>query len=130
MLALYFVKGAAIETSSISLNPPEPCLFKLLDPVINITGEVSSTNLPTGSGKGYKAYFCVVCGVYLYCQYNVSKGRVAVRAATLDEPIEPQAHIFVKDKDPWIELPNKDICHDVMYDREKTWPQESLDRIK
>ena len=102
----------------------------VLEKDFKITGEVSSTDLPTGSGKGYKAYFCVICGVYLYCQYNVSKGRVAVRAATLDEPIEPQAHIFVKDKDPWIELPNKDICHDVMYDREKTWPQESLDRIK
>ena len=41
MLALYFVKGAAIDTSSISLNPPEPCLFKVLDPVMYITGDRS-----------------------------------------------------------------------------------------
>ena len=41
MLALYFVRGAAIATSSISLNPPEPCLFKLLEPVMNITGDLS-----------------------------------------------------------------------------------------
>ena len=41
MLALYFVSGAAIATSSISLNPPDPCLFKLLDPVIKITGDLS-----------------------------------------------------------------------------------------
>ena len=41
MLALYFVKGAAIATSSISLKPPDPCLFKLLEPVINITGDLS-----------------------------------------------------------------------------------------
>ena len=48
---------------------------------------------------------------------------------TLENPIEPQAHIFVKDKDPWIEISRKDICHEKMYDREKTWPKESLERI-
>ena len=45
ILALYLVSGAAIATSSISLNPPDPCLFKLLEPVINITGAVSYTHL-------------------------------------------------------------------------------------
>ena len=34
-----------------------------------------------------------------------------------------------KDKDPWIEITNKGICHEKMYDREKTWPKESLERI-
>ena len=38
--------------------------------------------------------------------------------------------IFVKDKDSWIQITNKEICHDKMYDREKTWPKESLERIK
>ena len=60
----------------------------------------------------------------------ISKGRIAVRTKTLEDPIEPQAHIFVKDKDPCIEIKDKTICHDTMYDREKTWPKESLDRIK
>ena len=27
-------------------------------------------------------------------------------------------------------ITNKEICHDKMYDREKTWPKESLERIK
>jgi len=95
-----------------------------------ISGEVSSTELPTGSGKGYRAYFCVKCGVYLFCKYNVAKGRIAIRSNTLENPLEPQAHIFIKDKDPWIEISNKNICHDTMYDREKTWPKESLLRLK
>ena len=94
-----------------------------------IDGEVSSTELPTGSGKGYRAYFCVNCGVYLYCKYNVAPGRIAVRAATLDAPISPQAHIFVKDKDPWISITNKEICFDIMYDRSKIWPDKSLKRL-
>ena len=94
-----------------------------------LNGNVESTLLPTGSGKGYRAYFCNNCGVYLYCKYNIAKSRIAIRTATLDQPITPQAHIFVKDKDPWIEIINKDICHEAMYDRETTWPKESLRRL-
>ena len=33
-----------------------------------------------------------------------------VRTQTLENPIEPQAHIFIKNKDPWIEITNKKIC--------------------
>ena len=95
-----------------------------------LNGKVSSTELPTGSGKGYRAYFCDNCGVYLYCKYAVATGRLAVRTATLDNPITPQAHIFIKDKDPWIEISNKEICHDTMYDRDKVWPVDSLKRLK
>ena len=95
-----------------------------------VDGKVSSTELPTGSGKGYRAYFCDNCGVYLYCKYKVAIGRVAIRTKTLDQPLSPQAHIFVKDKDPWIEIANKNICYDTMYDRDNTWPQDSLLRLK
>ena len=94
-----------------------------------IEGNISSTELDTGSGKGYNAYFCIKCGVYLYCKYNIASGRLAVRTSTLENPITPQAHIFVKDKDPWIEISNKDICHESMYDRDKTWPLDSLSRL-
>ena len=102
----------------------------ILENSLSVDGKVSSTILPTGSGKGYRAYFCVDCGVYLYCKYYIGPGRLNVRTKTLEDPIEPQAHIFVKDKDPCIEIKDKTICHDTMYDREKTWPKESLDRIK
>ena len=94
-----------------------------------IAGKISSTDLDTGSGKGYRAYFCIKCGVYLYCKYKIASGRLAIRTSTLEKPITPQAHIFVKDKDPWIEILNKDICHQVMYDRDKTWPEDSLLRL-
>ena len=53
-----------------------------------------------------------------------------MRSQTLNNPIKPQAHIFVKDKDPWIEISEKSICYDKMYDREKIWPTESLNKIK
>ena len=41
MLSLYLTSGAAMATSLISLNPPAPWRFKVLDPVTNITGERS-----------------------------------------------------------------------------------------
>ena len=102
----------------------------VLEEDFKIHGDVASIDLPTGSGKGYNAYFCIICGVYVFCKYNVSKGRIAVRTQTLENPIEPQAHIFIKNKDSWIEIINKKICYDEYYDREKTWPKDSLDRIR
>ena len=39
--ALYLVNGAAIDTSSISLNPPLPSRLRVLEPVIKITGDRS-----------------------------------------------------------------------------------------
>ena len=54
---------------------------------------------------------------------------MAIRTQTLESTITPQAHIFVKDKDPWIEINNKKICYDKYYDRDKIWPKKSLDRI-
>ena len=95
-----------------------------------VKGNVSSAELPTGSGKGYRAYFCINCGVYLYCKYKVAEGRIAIRSATLDVPISPQAHIFYKNKDKWIDIKHKEICFDTMYDREKIWPEDSLKRLK
>ena len=102
----------------------------VLEKDLEVKGDVASIELPTGSGKGVNTYFCIICGVYVFCRYNISAGRVAIRSQTLENSIQPQAHIFVKDKDPWIEISDKSICHDKMYDREKTWPSESLDRIK
>ena len=102
----------------------------VLEKDLEVKGDVASIELPTGSGKGVNAYFCIICGVYVFCRYNISAGRVAVRSQTLENSIQPQAHIFVKDKDPWIEISDKSICYDKMYDREKTWPTESLNRIK
>ena len=102
----------------------------ILEKDLEVKGDVASIELPTGSGKGVNAYFCIICGVYVFCRYNISAGRVAVRSQTLENSIQPQAHIFVKDKDPWIEISDKSICYDKMYDREKTWPAESLNKIR
>ena len=99
-----------------------------------IDGEINSTELPTGSGSGQRAFFCTNCGVYLYCKYKVgeTEKRLALRSKTLNNPNQfpPEAHIFIKDKDPWINLEGIKNCFDTMYDREKVWPEKSLKRLK
>ncbi len=53
-----------------------------------------------------------------------------MRVATLDEPhaIEPDVHIFVRSKAPWVRLPEQARMFDVFYDMKAEWPPESLAR--
>tara|TARA_B110000014_G_C19906833_1_gene469175 strand:- start:542 stop:754 length:213 start_codon:yes stop_codon:yes gene_type:complete len=57
---------------------------------------------------------------------------VGIRSKTLNDPNEfpPEAHIFVKDKDPWVNLTETKNCFDVMYDRENVWPEQSLKKLE
>ena len=97
-----------------------------------ITGETKSTTLPTGSGAGYNPHFCPKCGTFLWCEYHVApKGFVVLRTGTLDKPndIQPQAHIFTKQKLPWLSLPENVPHFPEMYNRNETWPKESNQRM-
>ena len=102
----------------------------ILENTLIVEGEVSSTELKAGSGASYKTYFCTKCGTYVYADYDSAVGRLTVRTKTLDnaEKFPPQGHIFTKDKDPWLNLPEDVICIKEMYDQKKTWPEESLNK--
>ena len=102
----------------------------VLENTLIVEGEVSSTELKAGSGASYKTYFCTKCGNYVYADYDSAVGRLTVRTKTLDnaEKFPPQVHIFTKDKDPWLNLPEDVICFKEMYDQKKTWPEESLNK--
>ena len=95
-----------------------------------VEGEISSTKLTAGSGAASRAFFCTKCGTYVYTDYDSAVGRLTVRTKTLEYPdkFPPQAHIFVKDKDPWLNLSEDVNCFEEMYDAKTTWPEESLKR--
>ena len=99
---------------------------------LKISGELLKAELIAGSGKKCTHYFCKKCGVYIYADYEFAIRRLTVRTKTLLKPKDfpPQAHIFVKDKDPWINIADKNICYNEMYDPKIAWPKESLDRYK
>jgi len=103
----------------------------VLENTLLIEGEVSSSiKMKAGSGAFYRTYFCAKCGTYVYADYDSAVGRLTVRTKTLDnsENFPPQAHIFIKDKDPWLNLADDVNCFEEMYDPKKTWPEESLNR--
>ena len=105
----------------------------ILENTLIIEGEIfSSVELKGGSGAPCKVYYCGKCGTYIYTDYSSAVGRLNVRTKTLDNAHEfpPQAHIFTKDKDPWLNLSENQNCFELMYDAEKTWPEESLKRYK
>ena len=105
----------------------------VLENTLLVEGNVSSSvELKGGSGKPNTVYFCEKCGTYLYTDYTSAIGRLNVRTKTLDEAKEfpPQVHIFVKDKDPWLNLKDNVICFEKMYDPKITWPKESLNRYR
>jgi hypothetical protein len=105
----------------------------VLENTLVIDGEISSSvELKGGSGAPCKVYYCAKCGTYIYTDYSSAVGRLNVRTKTLNNAIEfsPQAHIFTKDKDPWLDLKDNVICFEKMYDPKITWPKESLERYK
>ena len=102
----------------------------VLDNTLIVEGEIASTELKAGSGAICRAYFCTKCGTYIYTDYDSAVGRLTVRTKTLDnsESFPPQVNIFIKDKDPWLNLTDDVICFEKMYDPKKIWPEESLKR--
>ena len=105
----------------------------VVENTFSIEGEISSTiKLQAGSGKYVQMFFCNKCGSYIYTDYESAIGRLNVRTKTLEksEEFPPQAHIFTKDKDEWVNLSNFNNCFEKMYDPKKTWPKESLQRYQ
>ena len=53
-----------------------------------------------------------------------------VRVGTLDEPARcpPQAHIFLRSRQPWVVIPDGQPGFAAYYDAAATWPKESLER--
>ena len=102
----------------------------VLENTLTVEGEVSSSVRKAGSGASCKTYFCTKCGTYVYADYDSAVGRLTVRTKTLDIPenFPPQAHIYTKDKDPWLNLLDDINCFKEMYDPKKIWPEESLKR--
>ena len=79
-----------------------------------------------------KFFFCNKCCVILYADYETAKGRFTIRTKTLEDSkmFPPQAHIFLKYKDPWLNLSENENCYETMYNPDKAWPEESLKRYK
>ncbi|HVY83910.1 MAG TPA: GFA family protein [Caulobacterales bacterium] len=86
--------------------------------------------MPSPSGRGHDIYRCEACQVAVWSDYGRRPYIRFVRVSTLDNPdaIEPDVHIFVRSKVPWVRLPEGARAFDVFYDMAAEWPAESQER--
>ncbi len=73
------------------------------------TGELSTFNTVSDSGREKTCAFCARCGVRIY---NATSALTAVKAGTLDDTawLQPDAHYWTKRKQSWLPLPADVPC--------------------
>jgi hypothetical protein len=101
------------------------------DRVIVLEGEPEVVATPSNSGKGQKIIRCPSCRIALWSNYAGAGDAVRfVRVGTLDDPdsLPPDIHIFTASKQPWVILSDKTPAVPEYYDRDRYWPEESLER--
>jgi hypothetical protein len=97
-----------------------------------VTGETLAVATPSESGTGQIVHRCPACHVALWSHYGGRTRAAFVRAGTLDQPnpIEPDAHIFTRSKQPWVNLDGGAPAFEIFYEMDQLWPAESLARRK
>ena len=76
-------------------------------------------------------HVCASCRDLIYRTASHHPATALLRSGALDDPreVEIDAHIFVKRKRSWLALPEDVPQFQEGYDRERTWPRSSLDRL-
>ncbi len=79
----------------------------LPEAALSVTGPVSVYELKTHSGRVSKQRVCGICHTRIYNSNSARPGVVVVRAGTLDQSdqLSVVAHIWVKRRQPWLNLP-------------------------
>ena len=98
---------------------------------LKVSGETSMSVVPSGSGAGCELHACAKCAGYIWARYRYHQVPViALRVGTLDDPsaFPPEAHIFLKSKQPWLSLMDGKPRFEEGVAREAVWPPESVAR--
>jgi hypothetical protein len=93
-----------------------------------LQGKPDFVKVPTDSGNTHWVARCPQCRTAMWNEHGSHRAVTRyVRVGTLDEPgrFAPQAHIFVRSKQPWL-VPDAGIpAFDGYYDAAKLWPARS-----
>ncbi len=83
------------------------------------------------TGIEYEAWGCDNCGCTIGGKSVAPTELMVVRPGTLDDTtgIEPKAHIWTREKQDWVEIPEGMPAFEENYDPKQVWPQSSLDRL-
>ena len=93
------------------------------DRVELLAGDPQPVDVPRDDGSSQRIFRCPDCQVAVFSEYGRPEVRF-VRAGTLDEPssVTPDAHIFTRTKQSWVELPDSTPAFEVYYDSKTLWP--------
>lgn len=100
---------------------------------LKLEGKTRMVVVPSGSGAGCELHACAVCADYVWVRYLYHRVPViALRTGTLDDPslLPPQAHIFVRSKQPWLALTDGLPQFEEAFARDAVWPAESVARYE
>jgi hypothetical protein len=101
-----------------------------------LKGEPAYVKVPTDSGNTHWVVRCPSCQTAMWNEHGSRRAVTRyLRVGTLDEPgrCPPQAHIFLRSKQAWLELPNGAGAvpgFAAYYNAAKTWPAASLARYE
>ncbi len=108
------------------------CMSMILEPEqLRLTqGQLATFEIAGDNGTLKQNRFCVDCGTMIHGAIP-SHGILYLRPGTLDDTgwVRAQAHIFVKSKQPWVELPGDVPCFMEYYEPNDVWPAASLARL-
>ncbi len=74
---------------------------------VSIEGHLGVYHRPAKSGAMTSCYFCSSCGSRIYHQSSGSPDMISLKGGVLDgvENLEPVAHLWVKRKAAWVQIP-------------------------
>ena len=95
-------------------------------------GDLAVAELVGGSGAPHRVHRCAACGTQVWSRYGESSDTLFVRVGTLDDPsaLPPDAHIYTRSKQPWLQLPDDGTVHESSYSLRSVWTPEAIARLK
>jgi hypothetical protein len=96
-----------------------------------LAGAPEYVAVPTDSGNTHWVVRCPTCRTALWNEHGSRRAITRyVRVGTLDEParLPPRAHIYLRSKQPWLQLAADVPGFERCYDAAKTWPEVSRQR--
>lgn len=95
-----------------------------------LAGTPVMTTYSTDSGHPHDVYRCRDCQSALWSDYGRRRWMLFIRVANLDDPsiFEPDVHIYVRSKLPWVRLPEGAAIFEEYYNMKDEWPADSIVR--
>lgn len=88
--------------------------------------------VPKPSDASRTTFICESCEEVIYRTASNHPATALLSSRTLDDMrvLEINAHIWIKEKHLWLELPAHVPQFEKGYDRNEVWPEDSLERLR